>query len=93
MSNQFGKEELVHLHMLLFQIKKAFEFAGVENEFFARYDSMGILPIQIFRQKDEHREAILNLCLGIMKAVGKEKEVEEICRKLRKFAVSVRGST
>ncbi|MET1123790.1 MAG: UPF0058 family protein [Archaeoglobaceae archaeon] len=83
MSAQFGKEELVHLHLLLFQVKKTFEFAGIENEFFARYDRMGILPVQIFRQKNEHREAILNLCLGILKAMGKESEAEEISKNLR----------
>ncbi|MEM4280398.1 MAG: hypothetical protein QXP28_08220, partial [Archaeoglobaceae archaeon] len=31
MSAQFGKEEIVHIHLLLFQIKKFFEILGVEN--------------------------------------------------------------
>ncbi|MCS7122210.1 MAG: UPF0058 family protein [Archaeoglobaceae archaeon] len=83
MSAQFGKEELVHLHLLLFQIKRAFEFAGIKNEFFYRYDIMGILPIQIFKQKNEHKEAILNLCLGILKAVGKDVEARELCKKIK----------
>lgn len=79
----FGKEELVHLHLLLFQVKKAFESAGIKNEFFYRYDAMGVLPLQIFKQKSEHKEAILNLCLGILKAVGKDSEVKELCRKIK----------
>lgn len=84
MSTQFGKEELVHLHLLLFQVKRAFEALGVRNEFFDRYESMNILPVQIFRQKEEHKEAILNLCMGIMKAIGKDKEVEGLCKRFRK---------
>jgi len=87
MSGQFGKEELVHLHLLLFQVKKTLEWFGINNEYFSAYDSLGISPVHIFRQKDEHREAIINLCLGIMKAVGKEKEAEELCKRLKRVAV------
>ncbi len=89
MSSQFGKEELVHLHLLLFQVKKTLEWFGVDNEYFAAYDSLGISPVHIFRQKDEHKQAIINLCLGIMKAVGKEREVEELCRRIKKVAMEV----
>ncbi len=87
MSGQFGKEELVHLHLLLFQVKKTLEWFGIYNEYFSAYDNLGISPVHIFRQKDEHREAIINLCLGIMKAVGKEREAEELCRRLKKVAI------
>ncbi len=87
MSGQFGKEELVHLHMLLFHVKKTFECCGLENEYFREYDMLNISPVQIFRQKNEHQEAIFKLCMGIMKAMGKEKEAEEICKSLRKVAM------
>ncbi|MEM0332793.1 MAG: UPF0058 family protein [Archaeoglobaceae archaeon] len=79
MSGQFGKEEIVHIHLLLFQIKKFLESLGVENEYFREYEMMNISPVQIFKQKIEHREAIIKLCYGIMKAIGREEELERIC--------------
>jgi hypothetical protein len=87
MSGQFGKEELVHLHLLLFHVKKTFECYGVENEYFSEYDRLNISPVQIFRQKTEHQEAIFKLCMGIMKAIGKEKEAEELCKSLKRLAM------
>lgn len=88
MSGQFGKEEVVHLHLLLFQIKKFFESIGIENEYFYEYDSLKILPVQIFRQKIEHRDAIMKLCYGIMKAIGREEELEKICQAVRGMAIA-----
>lgn len=87
MSGQFGKEELVHLHLLLFHVKKTFECCGVENEYFKEYDRLNISPVQIFRQKNEHRDAIFKLCMGIMKAMGKEREAKEVCKSLRNIAI------
>lgn len=83
MSAQFGKEEIVHIHLLLFQIKKFFESLGIENEYFKEYDTLKISPVQIFRQKVEHREAIMKLCYGIMKAIGKENELHRISYMIR----------
>ena len=82
MYGEFTKKELIHIHLLLFQVKRAFEFAGIGNEFFARYNEMGVLPVQISRHKDEHWKAVLNLCFGILKAIGKDGEAEDVCRKL-----------
>uniref|UniRef100_A0A7C2S8S1 Metal-binding protein n=1 Tax=Archaeoglobus fulgidus TaxID=2234 RepID=A0A7C2S8S1_ARCFL len=87
MSGQFGKEELVHLHLLLFHVKKTFESYGLENEYFSEYNSLNISPVQIFRRKNEHQEAIFKLCMGIMKAMGKEKEAEELCKSLKRLAM------
>ncbi|MCS7118810.1 MAG: UPF0058 family protein [Archaeoglobaceae archaeon] len=83
MSGQFGKEEIVHIHLLLFQIKKFFESLGIENEYFRAYETLKISPVQIFRQKMEHREAIMKLCYGIMKALGREEELDKICYMIR----------
>lgn len=88
MSGQFGKEEIVHLHLLLFQIKKFFESVGIENEYFHEYDSMKILPVQIFRQKIEHRDAIMKLCYGIMKAIGREEELERVFQAVKGMAIA-----
>jgi len=87
MSGQFGKEELVHLHLLLFHVKKTFECCGIDNEYFREYENLHISPVQIFRQKNEHQEAIFKLCMGIMKAMGKEREAEEVCRTIKRIAM------
>uniref|UniRef100_A0A7J2THY5 Metal-binding protein n=1 Tax=Archaeoglobus fulgidus TaxID=2234 RepID=A0A7J2THY5_ARCFL len=93
MSGQFGKEEIVHIHLLLFQIKKFLENLGVENEYFREYETMNISPVQIFRQKFEHREAIIKLCYGIMKALGREEELDRICHLVKgSMKEDVRGN-
>ena len=75
------------MHLLLFHVKKTFECCGIEDEYFREYDNLRISHVQIFRQKNEHQEAIFKLCMGIMKAMGKEREAEEVCRSLKKIAM------
>lgn len=54
------KDELVHLHMLLAQLKKYCE----ENDSycdFTKYKELGISPFQVHRSKEEHKRAIFVL--------------------------------
>jgi hypothetical protein len=54
------KEELIHLHMLLAQLKKY----CVENSLdcdFSKYNDLGISPFQVHRSKEEHKQAIFVL--------------------------------
>ncbi len=54
------KEELVHLHMLLAQLKKYCEEHGLECDF-SKYQELEISPFQVHRSKDEHKQAIFVL--------------------------------
>jgi hypothetical protein len=54
------KEELVHLHMLLAQLKKYYEENGSGFDF-SRYNELGISPFQVHRSKEEHKQAIFVL--------------------------------
>jgi hypothetical protein len=54
------KEELVHLHMLLFQLKKYCEEKGLGCDF-TKYDELKITPFQVHKSKDEHKKAIFVL--------------------------------
>jgi hypothetical protein len=54
------KEELVHLHMLLAQMKKFCEQHGLDCDF-SKYQELGISPFQVHRSKDEHKQAIFVL--------------------------------
>lgn len=55
------KEEVVHLHMLLAQLKKFFEQHGLDCDF-SKYLELGISPFHVPRSKDEHKQAVFVLC-------------------------------
>jgi hypothetical protein len=54
------KEELVHLHMLLAQLKKFCEQHDLDCDF-SKYQELDISPFQVHRSKDEHKQAIFVL--------------------------------
>lgn len=54
------KEELIHLHTLLVQVKRFLENTGHCNNF-QRYQSLHISPVHIHRSKAEHKKAIFVL--------------------------------
>jgi len=54
------KEELVHLHLLLAQLKKHCEENGVDCDF-AKYNELSISPFQVHRSKEEHKQAVFVL--------------------------------
>ena len=54
------KEELIHLHMLLAQLKKYCVETGLDCDF-SKYNDLGISPFQVHRSKEEHKQAIFVL--------------------------------
>jgi hypothetical protein len=54
------KEEIIHLHMLLAQLKRYCEEKGMDCDF-TEYKEMSISPLRIQRSKDEHKQAIFVL--------------------------------
>ncbi|MFB0544217.1 MAG: UPF0058 family protein [Asgard group archaeon] len=54
------KEELIHLHMLLTQVKKFFEEQSLDCDF-SKYNEMKLSPLQAYRSKEEHKQAIFVL--------------------------------
>ena len=54
------KEELIHLHMLLAQLKKYCVEKGLDCDF-SKYNDLGISPFQVHRSKEEHKQAIFVL--------------------------------
>ncbi|HJJ34124.1 MULTISPECIES: UPF0058 family protein [Methanocorpusculum] len=55
------KEELLHLHMLMVQVKKYYESVSGNNVQTAEYDALQISPIHIHKNKNLHRVALLTL--------------------------------
>ncbi|HJJ46399.1 MAG TPA: UPF0058 family protein [Methanocorpusculum sp.] len=55
------KEELLHLHMLMIQIKKYYEHVNNESIPTKEYDLLGITPLHIHKSKNVHRVALMTL--------------------------------
>ncbi|MBN2733986.1 MAG: UPF0058 family protein [Methanomicrobiaceae archaeon] len=55
------KEELLHLHMLLVQVKKYYESIDKDEIITDKYDRLNISPVHIHKNKICHKEAILTL--------------------------------
>lgn len=64
------KEELIHLHMLLAQIKKYCEEKGLNCDF-SKYNELGISPYQVHRSKEEHKQAIFLLGTALASMAAK----------------------
>jgi len=55
------KEELIHLHTLMMQIKKCYESVANDEIPSERYNSLEITPLHIHKEKKAHKDAILTL--------------------------------
>lgn len=56
------KDELIHLHSLMVEIKKYFEEQeNVEGNPFEDYEKLGTSPVHIHKSKSEHKHAIFVL--------------------------------
>jgi len=78
------KEEIILLHLTLYNIKKLFENAGIANGHFKAYDELGVMPVHIHKSKTEHKKAISLLCKGISE-IFKERGPDDLmeCESLR----------
>jgi hypothetical protein len=65
------KEELLHLHMLMFNLKRYFEGTGTCEILTERYNSLQISPFHIHKDKHAHQEAILTLADEIISHIHK----------------------
>ena len=72
------KDELIHLHSLLVEIKKYFEdHEDVDEEIFEDYTSLNTSPVHIHKSKSEHKHAIFALGEKLADKMS-EKHSEEI---------------
>ena len=55
------KRELLHLHMLMFHIRMYCEGITHDEIRTGRYNSLGISPLHIHKDKNAHKEALLTL--------------------------------
>jgi len=76
------KEEVLVLHLVLFNIKRILENAGLADGHFKAYEALGINPAQVNRSKADHKRAVLLLCKGISEVL-KENSGERLLQSLR----------
>ncbi|MDF2954644.1 UPF0058 family protein [Candidatus Alkanophaga liquidiphilum] len=81
------KEELIHLHLLLAQIKKYFEENGLDNGF-TQYKELGISPFHIHRSKSDHKRAIFTLGNELASMIAKDEfsESYRTAERMKEFA-------
>ncbi|HEX58902.1 MAG TPA: UPF0058 family protein [Methanomicrobia archaeon] len=84
------KEELIHLHLLLAQIKKYFEENGLGNGF-TKYKELGISPFHVHRSKSDHKRAIFILGNELASIIAKDEfsESYRTAERMREFAERV----
>jgi len=68
------KEELIHLHTLMVQLKKYFE--EERDGSFSNYESLHISPVHVHRSKAEHKHAIFVLGTELAKRISKDNHSE-----------------
>lgn len=68
------KEELLHLHILMVQIKKYYESVSGNTVTTTEYDAMQISPIHIHKNKNLHRVALLALGTEIVTEMNSHKK-------------------
>ena len=59
------KQELIHLHGLLAEVKEQFETWEDEQVDLSQYADLGVRPTSIHKSKTEHKTAVFKLAKGI----------------------------
>ncbi|WP_254534595.1 UPF0058 family protein [Halomarina litorea] len=59
------KQELIHLHGLLAQVRNHYEQTEGETVDHESYTELGVRPTSIHRSKTEHKRAVFALARGI----------------------------
>jgi hypothetical protein len=57
------KEDMIRLHALLFQMRRTFEATGLAEgrDYFDNYDSLGVTPVSLHKDRRSHQHAIFLL--------------------------------
>ena len=74
------KNDIIFIHLTLFEIKSMLEKAGFKNDFFSIYNQLGVLPSDLHKNREMHEKAIIVLCYGILKIVQNTREIMLLLR-------------
>lgn len=68
------KQELIHVHGLLAEVRSQYEARNNRGVDLSRYDEIGVKPTSIHHSKTAHKEAIFALVDDITDTMEAEKE-------------------
>lgn len=63
------KQELIHLHGLLAEVRTQIEAWEDDELDMSEYESMGVRPTSIHRSKTDHKAAVFEIATGITTAM------------------------
>ncbi|WP_435063746.1 UPF0058 family protein [Halobaculum sp. EA56] len=70
------KQELIHLHGLLSEVRSEYEAWGAELDL-TEYQDLGVKPTSIHRSKTDHKAAVFKLASGITASAEEEEATTE----------------
>ncbi|SHH70244.1 UPF0058 family protein [Halobaculum gomorrense] len=71
------KQELIHLHGLLSEVRSEYEEWGTELDL-TEYKDLGVKPTSIHRSKTDHKAAVFKLASGITSSAEETTEAEPV---------------
>jgi len=69
------KQELIHLHGLLSEVRAEYEGDGGPEIDLSDYEEFGVQPTSIHRSKTDHKQAVFELVDGLTDSLDREEAV------------------
>ena len=69
------KQELIHLHGLLSEVRAEYEESGTPEMDMSDYDEFGVQPTSIHRSKTDHKRAVFELVHGLTDSLSEQETV------------------
>lgn len=69
------KQELIHLHGLLSEVRGEYEGEGEPEIDLSEYREFGVQPTSIHRSKTDHKRAVFELTRGLTDSLSEEESV------------------
>lgn len=87
------KEDMIRLHALLFQMRRTFEATGLAEgkDYFVSYDSLGVTPVSLHKDRRSHQRAIFLLGEALSAAAVEHVGAEAQLRNALHFMPQPRG--
>lgn len=75
------KQELIHLHGLLSEVRAECEETESIDLDLSEYQNLGVQPTSIHRSKTDHKAAVFKLARGLTSSMESDVETEQVTAK------------
>jgi len=69
------KQELIHLHGLLSEVRAEYEATGEPEVDLSGYEEFGVQPTSIHRSKTDHKRAVFELVDGLTDSLDEKEAI------------------